>query len=278
MKTESYAGIRAFIHRELGIALPEEKASLLTSRLRRILDERGLSGMEDYVSWLESQSSPDALAELADAISTNHTFFYREPAHFDLLENKVLPEIVDRLNRKGRYDVRMWCAAASTGQEPYTLAMILRRYLDERNLRWKAGLLATDVSNEALETARAGVYPELSVHALPVTWVSRFFEKAGPEEMQVDPMLKKEVVFRRLNLIGRAYPFKEPFEIVFCRNVMIYFDESTRHAVGQRIFDVMSPGGYLFLGLSETLRRGATQFEYVEPGVFRKPLDEKAGN
>ena len=264
--------IRALIQRELGITLGEDKSTLITSRLRHLVEKYALSSMDDYVDWLESHRDAAALGELADAISTNHTFFYRESAHFECMAQRVLPEVVERLRARNRFDLRVWCAASSTGQEPYVLAMIIDELLRNEANRWRAGLLATDVSQEALDVARRGEYAADAVSVLPERWVKRYFEPIDEGRMRIVESLRREVTFRRLNLMRPSYPFQSRFGVVFCRNVMIYFSAEIRRAVASRIYDVMSEGGYLFLGLSETLERGATEFRFVGPGIFQKPM------
>ncbi len=271
MSERDLARIRDFIRSELGISLGEEKAALLRARLRDIFAKRGFSSMGEYADWLIDVRERAGLSELADAISTNHTFFYRESEHFEHLENVSLPEWIERQRVKNDFDLRVWCAAASTGEEPYTLGMILEELVGDAVAPWKAGVLGTDVCQDVLERARRGVYAEEAVQKLPQRWVTRFFEKGDPCELVVRPDLRRAMTFRRLNLLRHPFPFRTKFHVVFCRNVMIYFDSDLRHRIADRIYDSMEHGGYLYLGLSETLNRGESRFEFVAPGIFRKP-------
>lgn len=272
MQRDESKRIRELVHQELGIALGPDKQVFLSCRLRPLLERHGLREVEEYADWLEENRNATTLGELADAISTNHTFFYREPAHFELLSKQILDDILARLRSRGSFDLRVWSAAASTGEEPYTLAILLRERLRHERDGWRAGVLATDISQEALEKARVGVYPEEEVCALPEPWVQAGFRKAEPGMLRVCEEIKREVTFRRLNLMRRSYPFNKRFDVVFCRNVMIYFTADTRRQVVDRLDGVLNEGGYLFVGLSETLDRATTGFEFVAPGIFRKPV------
>ena len=271
MQSPEFVRIREFIRSELGISLGEEKSVLVRTRLRDVLARRGFGDADAYADWLIEMRDPEGLRELADAISTNHTFFWREAAHFEHLEKVALPEWTERLRARKAFDVRLWCAASATGEEPYTLGMLLDETVSEAGVPWKTGVLATDISQEALETARRGVYEESAVQKLPQRLVARYFEKADPGELEVGSRLKHAMTFRRLNLLSHPFPFRSKFHVVFCRNVMIYFDSDLRHRVADRIYDVMEEGAYLYLGLSETLDRGRTRFDFIAPGVFRKP-------
>ena len=272
MESSDLSRIRDFIRSELGISLGEEKTMLLRTRLRDVLAGRGFADIDSYADWLILERDVDGLSELANAISTNHTFFWRESAHFDHFEDVALAHWVEQLRQSNEFDIRVWCAASSTGEEPYTLGMILEDTLSDAVAPWKTGVLATDISQEVLENARRGLYEESEVQKLPQRFVTRYFEKQEPGELGISANLKRVMTFRRLNLLSHPFPFRSKFHVVFCRNVMIYFDSDLRHRVADRIYDVMEPGAYLYLGLSETLDRGRTRFEFVAPGVFRKSV------
>jgi chemotaxis protein methyltransferase CheR len=262
-----------FIYETFGINLGENKRDMLTQRLRSLVVEQGFESFRDFFQSQLKNPSREVLSDVIDRVSTNHTYFNREPAHFQLLTNKVLPEVMPRARaraRGGQPDFRMWCAAASRGHEPYTLAMLVRDFLGSEYPQWKAGLLATDISENALRVARAGVYPATEVDALPSQLRERYFSKKGEGFCEVAPGLKKDVTFRRLNLMNTSYPFRNPFDVVFCRNVLIYFDTPTKKAVCGRISDVLESGGYLFVGLAESLGREVGELEHVQPGVYRK--------
>lgn len=262
--------LRDLIHARFGIDLGPEKKELVVTRLQSVLKRRGLPDFRSYLEFLESSEGTDAFSELVDRISTNHTYFHRESSHFDFFRTEVLPDLVGRVRAPDDKDLRIWCAASSTGEEPYTIVMAMLDVMGESYGGWKAGLLATDLSSDVLERAAAGVYTEENVSRLPRTLRDAYFERIDADRFRVCARVRREVVFRRFNLIQDRYAFKKPFHVVFCRNVMIYFDAPTRQAVSDRIYDVLVDGGYLFVGHSESLDRTKCRFEFVRPGVYRR--------
>jgi chemotaxis protein methyltransferase CheR len=189
----------------------------------------------------------------------------RESNHFDFLRDTVLP----RLERtvQGR-DLRVWCAASSSGEEPYTLAMILNDHFGRMNPPWDKGLLATDISLKVLEQAKAGIYSMESIKDVPERWKRSYFKKIDDETVQVVPEIRKEVIFRQFNLMDKIIA-KKPYHVIFCRNVMIYFDTPTKSDLIDRFYDVMAPGGYFFIGYTETIPK-PSRFKYVMPSVYQK--------
>ncbi|MEZ4331084.1 MAG: protein-glutamate O-methyltransferase CheR [Myxococcota bacterium] len=262
--------LRDLIHRRFGIDLGPDKKELVVTRLQSVLKRRGLVDFAAYLEFLEQSSGTEAISELIDRISTNHTYFQREAAHFDFLRDDVLPDIVGRPRAPDEKDLRVWCAASSSGEEPYTLMMILLDALGSEYDRWKAGLLATDLSSDALRKAKAGIFSAENVDRLPRHLRDAHFERLPDGRYRVVARVRNEVVFRRLNLIRDRYPFKRPFHVIFCRNVMIYFDAKTRREVCDRLFDVTTEGGWLFVGHSEALDRATCRFRFVRPGVYRR--------
>jgi chemotaxis protein methyltransferase CheR len=258
------------VHARLGITLTEQKRALILGRLQKVVRDLGLGSFDAYCDYVVADKSGKAMDALANRISTNHTFFWREPVHFEYLAQQVLPQLTERLRKQGTRDLRLWCAASSSGEEPYTLAMILLQHLGKDRPKWKAGLLATDISAKVLDQARAGVYCEERVRALPEVLKTRYLRRAGPDEYQVTDALKAEVTFRRLNLMVERFPFRQPFHVVFLRNVMIYFDRPTREGLIARMAEVMEPGGHLFIGNSESLGPSPAGFRFVRPAVYRR--------
>jgi len=167
-------------------------------------------------------------------------------------------------------DLRVWCGAASRGQEPYTIQMMLREALGSDYPRWTAGLLATDIDSKALATCRTGIYPDEDVQRLPAALRYKYLQRAGPDRWQVVPDLKRDALFRRLNLMSPSLPFKRPLDVVFLRNVLIYFDTATKEALLRRIHGALAPGGWLFVGTSESLQVLDTPFQVAGPGAYRK--------
>jgi len=268
---EEFQLMRDLIYERFGINLTEQKRSLLVGRLQKLLRKEGFDSFRRYYEALKSDRSEQGLSTLVDLISTNHTYFNREAAHFDFFAQTALPTVVERLRKHGRHDIRIWCAGCSSGEEPYTLQMLMMERLGGDYRNWDAGILATDISERALDTARRGVYPAERVQALPEPLRRKYFRQIGPDQYEVAQAVRDEVLFRRFNLMNSQFPFKKPFQIIFCRNVMIYFDQPTREALVQRFHQFTDPGGYLFIGHSETLGRKQGIYHYLQPALYQKP-------
>jgi len=262
---DQFSKIRNYIRSEVGIFIPDEKRGLVAFRLRKIVERSGAGSFGAWLDGFLQKPDPAVVSDIADAISTNHTFFNRENAHFDYYARTVLPEIVRRQGTSKK--LRVWCAASSTGQEPYTLASIQREAIPGY-AGWDAGLLATDISSKVLEKAASGYYSDDEASDLP-SWVQKYFARRDGG-WQASPEIHKDVLFRRFNLITPQYPFKSKFQVIFCRNVMMYFDPPTMTHVVDRMYDALEPGGYFFIGLAESLRRVEHKFDLVEAGVFRR--------
>ena len=187
------------------------------------------------------------------------------------LVRHVLPEMTEELKRRNEYDFRLWCAGCSSGEEAYMLSMLMMEFFGAQYGQWKAGVLATDISEKALLVAEKGLYPEERISLLPGEYKSKYFQPLPDKHWQVKPLVQREVVFRKLNLMNTSFPFKKPFHVIFCRNVMIYFDKPTRDALIQRFYDILVPGGYLFIGHSETIDRAHSAFRYIKPALYQKP-------
>ncbi len=256
-----------FIQKNYGIHLKKEKQTLLTGRLHKVLSELGFNNFTDYYNYLITDKSGKAIAEFVDKITTNHTFFMREPDHFVYFRDQVLPYLKSTI--KGN-DLRIWCAASSTGEEPYTLAMIIKDFFERDFMAWDTKLLATDISQAALETAKKGIYPNERTIDLPNIWKTKYFNKIDANNMVVKEQIKNEVIYRRFNLVDDVFPFRKKFHVIFCRNVMIYFDNKTKETLINKMYDLLEDGGYLFIGHSESLNRETTPFKYIRPAVYRK--------
>lgn len=256
-----------------GIKVTKNKLTLATSRIYPIITRRGFADYRRYLDALKADGTGELLSELASHISTNHTDFFRESAHFKLLSLTILPELITAKRRAGNRDIRVWCAACSTGEEAYTLQFCLMRSLGGDYPNWKAGLLATDISANALAAARAGVYSLQKMSAVPLDMQRDFFRGLDSEHCEVIPEVRKEITFRRLNLMNRSYPLKKQFDIIFCRNVMIYFDRSEHFGLVRRLHDWLEPGGYLFIGHSESVSGYNRLFQYVAPSVYMRRKD-----
>ncbi len=265
-----FSAIRKLVYNNFGINLTEQKRSLVVGRLQKLLQEKKITRFSDYYKYVLADHTNQALGELVNRISTNHTFFFREKDHFDFFSQVVLPKAVERLKKKGSKDLRIWCAGCSYGDEPYTLVISMMEYFGAEYNLWDAGLLATDISEIALAGAKAGIYTEDRIKLVPPNLKHKYFKKLSDDSFSVSDRLKKEITFRRFNLMNRQIPFNKPFDLISCRNVMIYFDQPTREALIRRFYDLTVPGGFLYIGHSETLRKNDCPYEYVKPAIYRK--------
>jgi chemotaxis protein methyltransferase CheR len=272
LSDKEYGLISQLVYDKFGINLGEQKRALIVGRLNKVLNQNGFSTFEEYYNYLIKEQSGEALKTLVDRISTNHTFFWRENDHFEYFIKTVLPEMTGALKDQKNRSLKIWCSGCSSGEEPYTLAMLLREYFGASLSSWDTGILATDISSRALDKAVAGVYPEENVSKLPSHLKNAYFKRTADGQLEVIPSLKSMIMYRRLNLIADSYPFKSKFNIIFCRNVMIYFDKPTREALLARYSRYMVDGGYLFIGHSESLGRVSHDFVYVKPAVYRKRM------
>ncbi len=258
------------IYKHFGIHLTDAKRSLLVRRLQQWLRQQGFSNFKKFYDHLIKEGCDEAFSELANRITTNYTFFNREPDHFTYFSQTALPQIAAYHKNAMDWDIRVWCAAASTGEEPYMLAMLLMRYFGKDYIKWDAGVLATDISHRALEQARRGCYTEEQVKPLPRGFRNTYFQEITQGLWQVRKELMREVTYRRFNLINRVYPFRKPFDVIFCRNVMIYFDQPTKQHVIKMLLQSLRPGGYLFVGHSESISRDTPGVQYIKPAVYCK--------
>jgi len=267
---KDFDAIRKLVYDNFGINLTEQKKTLVVGRLQKVLNQRGFDTFRAYYDWLINDKTGEALDELSTRISTNHTFFYREHAHFEYFTETTLPAMVARREKVHDPGMRIWCAGCSSGEEPYTLMMLMMEFFGAKLAQWKPVLLATDISAAALRNAMAGVYDADRVSELPAQLRNRYFEKTGDGQLRVVDAVRQNIVFRRHNLMDKTFPFKKKFDSVFCRNVMIYFDRPTRNNLVTKYHQHTAPGGNLFIGHSETLGRGETPWEYVKPAVYIK--------
>lgn len=267
MTEEEFQRIYRFIKSRYGISL-DKKKEIIQGRLDNYLSWNGYSGYTEYMRAVEGDLTGALERELVNMLTTNHTFFMREFEHFDYLRQKVLPQL--RIKEARRKDLCIWCGAASTGQEPYMLAMLLKDFFSLEADAWDTKVLATDVNTEVLLQAMRGVYDREHVESLPDGWKRRFMHPLNDgRQFEITQEIKDEVIFRQFNLMD-DFPFKRKLHIVFLRNVMIYFDNETRKQLIQKVYDVMEPGGYLFVGRTETLDKNHCPFEMIQPSVFRK--------
>lgn len=267
MTEAEFLRIYRFMKSRYGIDM-ERKKEIVQGRLDNYLYQNGFQNYSEYMNAVEVDFTGRLEKEMVNILTTNHTFFMREFEHFDYLRQVVLPELRRKEERKK--DLCIWCGASSTGQEPYMLAMLMKDFFGLEHGQWDTKVLATDISTEVLNQAMAGRYTGEQIEVLPENWKRRFLRPTGqPDQFEMTAEIKKEVIFRQFNLMD-IFPFKRKMHIVFLRNVMIYFDKETKNNLIQKVYDVMEPGGYLFIGRTETIDRNRTPFQLIQPSIFRK--------
>jgi chemotaxis protein methyltransferase CheR len=266
LNDDVFERFRALVYRECGINLTDHKRALFNSRLQKRLRQLGLTSFQDYYDLVVGRCGDAELTTMLDYISTNHTEFFREPHHFTFLRERVLHELA------GDKTVRIWSTACSSGEEPYSIAMTLSDAIASPST-WNCRILASDISTRMLAKAAAGQYSHARVNSLPPDLVRRHFllGKGDHRELvKIKSHVADMAVFRRINLMDDRYPIKSLLDVIFCRNVIIYFDRETQAAVLARLSRYLKPGGYLFMGHSETLHGISDVFHYVAPTIYRK--------
>lgn len=264
------------IYTTTGIALNESKKELVAARLHKRLRALGLATFKEYVKLLHTPKGSEEICSLVDVITTNTTHFFREPRHFDVLRETALPTLCRQSRFRIQKRVYVWSAGCSFGAEPYTLAMTLADYFTGDDGDYS--ILATDISRRVLTKARQGIYPaeEIGPHVPPMLKYRYLMQGKGSQtgNYRLVPELRERVDYRYLNLMDEEYQLEQPFDIIFCRNVIIYFDEPTRITLIRKFYDHLAPGGYLFIGHSETLHGINNQMTAIEPTVYRKTDSE----
>jgi len=270
LSDEEFALFQGLVYREAGIYLPATKKALVVGRLSRRLRELGLTSFGAYYRQVAKDEGGERIRFL-DSICTNETYFFREPKQFEILENTIIPQLAEEAARGSRpKQIRVWSAACSTGEEPYSIAMCLLAHFPPK-AGWDIKILATDLSTKVLEKAEAGVWPLDGANRISQKYLKRFMLKGTGShegEMKAGPEIRSVVQFRRLNLNGEEYPMVKQFDLIFCRNVLIYFDGESKTRVINRLLDQLSPTGYLFLGHSETLSGITERARCVIPTVY----------
>jgi chemotaxis protein methyltransferase CheR len=257
------------VHGHAGIHLTAQKKELVRARLTKILRNRGLKSFQEYYEIVLADRSGAELAGLLDAISTNLTSFWREPAHFQYLAQEILPSWPRNPRQPRR--ANLWSAGCSTGEEPYTLAMVMLAGFPGEDFS-RVKIYASDLNTQVLARAEAGVYPFSRAEPLPGEWQRRFFQKGVRHRqglVRVKPEVRSLVHFFRFNLMA-PFPFGEEMDVIFCRNVMIYFEKETQVTLVEKFYHCLKPGGYLFIGHSESLCNHQHRFTYVKPTIYRK--------
>jgi chemotaxis protein methyltransferase CheR len=259
--------ISELVYKRFGINLTEQKKALVRGRLNTLVKSQGFVNFEDYYNAVVDDRTEGSLLSLIDRISTNHSFFFRETDHFDFLKSIVLPDLFRKIERNKKTELRIWCAGCAAGEEPYTLAMVLHEF--NAPMEWDIGILATDISISALQQAKEGIYPSGKLEKVPAQY-RKYFEKLDSDSYAVKNIIKRMVLYKRLNLMRNDFPFNGKFHLVFCRNVMIYFDQETRKILVAKLHRHMHEDGYLFIGHSESLGRESEKFGYIQPTVYKR--------
>lgn len=262
--------LREFIYSHTGISLSDHKRMLLCSRLSKRLRYFGFKKYKEYFNYLtEQDSSGEELVEMINAMTTNKTDFFRETHHFQFIKDKVIPAVKQRAKNTGSRHLRFWSAGSSTGEEAYTLAMTLLDCFPEL-YNWNMKILATDIDTRVLEKAAAGIYSLEQSKKVPFIYWDRFFKKMpDSQQVVVKSELKAMIHFLWLNLLTNPWPMHGLFDVIFCRNVIIYFNSETQHQLIDRMAQILKPGGYLMLGHSESLHGIHDGFRHVGHSIYQ---------
>ena len=271
LKESDFNKFSHYVYDTCGINLHEGKKQLLKARLGKILRKKNFKSFRQYYDHVVSDESGNELILLLDSISTNLTYFFREPAHFDFLKDRALPKLMKHGTApRGRF-MNFWSAGCSSGEEAYSIAMTVGDALN--NLEdLPVRILATDLSTKVLKTASAGIYEKKKIEKMPLEKRKRYFQRGENQwkgYFRVKRQIREKISFRRLNF-SEDFCFEDQFDVIFCRNVMIYFDNSTRQALVGKFFRYLSDGGYLFIGHAESLSGLNHSFRYIQPSVYQK--------
>jgi chemotaxis protein methyltransferase CheR len=264
LNSEHFNKVCGLVYRFSGIHLKEGKEALVKTRLMKRLRALNLQNFDTYLDFIESDAGKSEIGLMIDVMTTNQTSFFREGAHFSFIKNRILPKYQGE-------KLRIWSAACSSGQEPYSIAMLLRENMPDIEYR-DIRILATDISQNMLKRANMGVFSQDQLNGVPENMIKKYFSRYSdkpPLTYKIKDNIKTLVSLAWLNLL-ESWPMKGPFDIIFCRNVMIYFDRPTQQKLVQRFWELLSPGGYLFVGHSEGLAAVSHKYQYVQPAVYRK--------
>lgn len=275
MSWKDFHRLSEFIERELGIKMPDAKKVMLECRLQKRLRILGIRLFSEYCDYVFSNEGLESeLVHMIDMVTTNKTDFFREPQHFEYMVQEVLPEMVKSHGAGITRSFMVWSAGCSTGEEPYTLAMVLNEFADKYpGLGFQYTILATDISSRVLEIAKAGVYPEERIAPVPMPLRKKYLLRGKGRNkglVRIIPELRSLVKFRRLNFMEGDFGMREPVDNIFCRNVFIYFDKATQEKLLQRFCRHIVPGGYIFIGMSESLNGMNLPLSRVNPSIYKK--------
>lgn len=268
---EQFHKIADFIQTNVGIKMPDQKKIMVQSRLYSRLKELGISDFDEYIKYAfqKNAQGDEEIALMINVITTNLTSFFRESQHFDFMTDKALSEIADKYDK-----LEVWSAACSSGEEPYTLSIVVQEFMRTHQDAFRDySILATDISSRVLDKAINAVYPMEEVENLSYDMKKRYFLRSKDQTnpvVRLKKPIRDKVVFQRLNFMDDDYPIATPKNIIFCRNALIYFDKQTQEAVIRKLIKHLVPGGYLFLGHSETIFGMDLPLKTVGPTIFQK--------
>jgi chemotaxis protein methyltransferase CheR len=266
MNKNTFEAFRKLVYEKAGIALGEKKEALVAARLSKRMHLLNIDSFEEYMETIKADNTGNEIVQLLDSISTNVTHFFRENQHFDF----IVPQI-DNWYSQGQRKLRIWSAGCSSGEEPYTIAMTVLEALKGRTADIK--ILATDLSSRILTRAMSGVYGAKDVDKIPENYLQNYFHRSTEDNKtsyQIIPQCRSIISFQRLNLLSMPYPMKGPFDLIFCRNVMIYFDNEMRKKLLEQYFKLLKTGGYLLVGHAESLTGMLSGFKSVKPSIYIK--------
>ncbi|MBI5073563.1 MAG: protein-glutamate O-methyltransferase CheR [Nitrospirae bacterium] len=270
-----YERLRRVIYDECGIKMTPAKKVMLEARLRKRLRNLGIDSFAGYCEYLFSRDgNENELINMIDVVTTNKTDFFREPKHFDFLTSTAVPALIELYGAGMRRNMNIWSAGCSTGEEPYTIAMALSEFR-ETHPTFEFLILGTDISTLVLEKAQKAIYKMERVDTVPAVMKKKYLLRSRDRQknlVRIAPEVRKNVRFRRLNFMAEDFEMREPMDLIFCRNVIIYFDRQTQERLLNRLYDHLIPGGYMFMGHSETLSGLNVPLLSVGNMIYRKPL------
>jgi chemotaxis protein methyltransferase CheR len=277
LNDKQFEKLSLFIHEECGIKIPPTKKTMLEVRLRKRLRTLGIPNFDEYVKFLFSDSGMnDEIVHMIDVVTTNKTDFFREPKQFPFLTDYALPEIIKAYKVGNGRKLKVWSAGCSTGEEPYTLAIVLNEFAENTETRnFDYSILATDISTEVLNKAAMAIYDMERVEPIPFELKKKYLLRSkDPQKkvVRIVPELRKKVEFARVNFMDYNLGLKEKVDVIFCRNVIIYFDKETQERIIRKLTDNLNSGGYLFLGHSETLFSMSLPLTQLAPSIYKKTL------
>ena len=265
---EDFTRMYQYIQSHYGIDLHKKK-QLIVSRLTNVISLQGYDSFHTYTDDIVNGRRPDLISSMLGKLTTNYTYFMREEQHFDFLKDTILPYLAEK--HKGDRSINIWSAGCSSGQEPYSVSIILKEYFDALGGKWDTRILATDLSTDMLNIAVNPTYTSESLSNIPDEWKRKYFTARPDDTWTVSPILRNNVLFRQFNLMDPIH-FRKKFDLILCRNVMIYFDAPTKDALVKRFFDATEDKGYLFIGHSEGLSKTNCPYKYITPAIYRKEI------